>query len=623
MPQNSPKRSPDQRNWKNSLCLSEVPGVVGGRLPPIVEDKYYPRQTLESEELHDLLNATNAVGSPDLGPPPVVSWQDSDSVKNESVSTSPVRERDAGSADHQKLPLLANLETRKKRRESTQHSASERSMPRDFQSTQRLQPSEVSTQPLKAGAKRKLNARDDQTKNESINALKENCVLDPKTEAQILDADQPTVANTDDLLCLDTSRSRARGTGGSREKDNESLPAITDKPRQVLAPKSVNADPLQSPAKAKKAVVDDKVSDGKHSTNGKPRDRNRSIERPLNRKHERRRDDTHEQVQSPGKVADEASETPAATPRDHALPQSEPSAVRPGSRDTPPPPDLNHETSAAKAFELAGRATRRPRGTVSYAEPSLRDKMRRPTKELVDAVGADDRPQIIKVQQKPTESGYDTMQRMIVKQENLGDDENWKTLPIATKRESQKFMETEPTSPRTSKSNPMEGHPPMPVAGHPEECSMSIERSERTARAVSNAGSTIAALVSGTHNVKKREDKAAMKTKESKDIFELRSSSPNETTMAVATMTGPIRGSRRHSSISANVDAKTRVTGSDGPASRRGERRRESTRPASTGPREGEYGVSELKSISSVADLVETGMTRAERAASRRKSMML
>lgn len=37
----------------------------------------------------------------------------------------------------------------------------------------------------------------------------------------------------------------------------------------------------------------------------------------------------------------------------------------------------------------ASRPSRRQRAVVSYAEPNLRDKMRRPTKELIDAVGSD------------------------------------------------------------------------------------------------------------------------------------------------------------------------------------------------------------------------------------------
>ena len=39
------RRSPEQRNWKNTATLAEVAG--DGRLPPIPEDKHYPRRTLE------------------------------------------------------------------------------------------------------------------------------------------------------------------------------------------------------------------------------------------------------------------------------------------------------------------------------------------------------------------------------------------------------------------------------------------------------------------------------------------------------------------------------------------------------------------------------------------------
>ena len=45
--QSSPQQSPDQRNWKNVLTLSEATGGMDGRLPPILEDKYYPRRTME------------------------------------------------------------------------------------------------------------------------------------------------------------------------------------------------------------------------------------------------------------------------------------------------------------------------------------------------------------------------------------------------------------------------------------------------------------------------------------------------------------------------------------------------------------------------------------------------
>lgn len=45
----APKRSPNQRNWKNALTSSGAAGGEDSRLPPILEDKYYPRKTLEYE----------------------------------------------------------------------------------------------------------------------------------------------------------------------------------------------------------------------------------------------------------------------------------------------------------------------------------------------------------------------------------------------------------------------------------------------------------------------------------------------------------------------------------------------------------------------------------------------
>jgi hypothetical protein len=43
----SPSGSPDQRNWKSMCALSEVVAGQEGRLPPILENKAYPRRTLE------------------------------------------------------------------------------------------------------------------------------------------------------------------------------------------------------------------------------------------------------------------------------------------------------------------------------------------------------------------------------------------------------------------------------------------------------------------------------------------------------------------------------------------------------------------------------------------------
>jgi hypothetical protein len=43
----SPSQSPNQRDWKNMCTLSEAVAGQEGRLPPIMENKSYPRRTLE------------------------------------------------------------------------------------------------------------------------------------------------------------------------------------------------------------------------------------------------------------------------------------------------------------------------------------------------------------------------------------------------------------------------------------------------------------------------------------------------------------------------------------------------------------------------------------------------
>ena len=43
----SPATSPNHKNWRNMCTLSEAVAGQEGRLPPILENKTYPRRTLE------------------------------------------------------------------------------------------------------------------------------------------------------------------------------------------------------------------------------------------------------------------------------------------------------------------------------------------------------------------------------------------------------------------------------------------------------------------------------------------------------------------------------------------------------------------------------------------------
>lgn len=72
--------------------------------------------------------------------------------------------------------------------------------------------------------------------------------------------------------------------------------------------------------------------------------------------------------------------TPSPSEADLFSPTESMASSVPGIRDTPPPSEL-----LSKAAENT-RPSRRQRAQVSYVEPSLRDKMRRPGKGLADAV---------------------------------------------------------------------------------------------------------------------------------------------------------------------------------------------------------------------------------------------
>ena len=133
---------------------------------------------------------------------------------------------------------------------------------------------------------------------------------------------------------------------------------------------------------------------------------------------------------------------------------SEPSNAHFDSRDTPPPADL-----ASESTNTVGRPSRRQRAAVSYAEPNLRDKMRRPTKELVDAVSSD-----VKITRVQSTKHNDDNNRAAsehlnserspaptyIKQEEDRDDQSqWKSLPSDNSR-AQKHA-AEPTSPLSKK----------------------------------------------------------------------------------------------------------------------------------------------------------------------------
>lgn len=143
-------RSPNERDWRNRQTMAGVLNAEqDGRLPVIVEDKLYPRRTLEPLEIKNLVDDAEQDAkeseSPELGPPPVAHFDDAaepiDFTKETEGSPSDVQEE----ADVLHLP--SNLETRRKRRTSSLL----RNMTDRAESGDEKKPSL-----FKSGAKRKL-----------------------------------------------------------------------------------------------------------------------------------------------------------------------------------------------------------------------------------------------------------------------------------------------------------------------------------------------------------------------------------------------------------------------------------------------------------------------------------
>ena len=110
-----------------------------------------------------LTDSANVTDSPDLGPPPVAHFDEGDPIKFDPKPERTSTKTTPGSRE-QSRALPANLETRKKRRESSHHreTGDKRLNVQDSEETAPSDPGAVKGQPLKTSAKRKLDVRDEE-----------------------------------------------------------------------------------------------------------------------------------------------------------------------------------------------------------------------------------------------------------------------------------------------------------------------------------------------------------------------------------------------------------------------------------------------------------------------------
>lgn len=470
-----------------------------------------------------------------------------------------------------------------------------------------LQVIEDNTGSLKTGAKRKFSVRDDEGHENVPRTVDKS--PDDFTFTRVVSEDKaktrpaPQVENAGSK----STRELAVARGAPREK-RSSTTSTTN--RKALAPKSVN----DSPKKAGKlpSQLDMKPLKPDIPKFNLPKDRTqdkRSEPTNIRLPREPLVDTIEVQVQP-------EPETPAAL--DLFSPQSsQPSTARVESRDTPPPPDLEPEGQ---------RPSRRARASVSYAEPSLRDKMRRPTKELVDAVsgeGKSSRGSIVKLEEDRTSTGVS------IKAEPEEEDA-WKRMPLASsatvensplrsKAPDQETLLSSITTHRKRRESILHpGSDDMPKTGSETAISALIAE-HRKAKAAAKA---------------RELDQAGHLTKgmEKLDIYEFNETSPPREPLVAKFSRDDkptSRSSKRHSSVPRDLGG-SEGEASDIEATKKNEasttRRRQSTlglKPSSTRTDPATDKIARKTSSTSNFPDPVVGDSRGDRIAARRRSMML
>ncbi|TFA98649.1 hypothetical protein CCMA1212_009546 [Trichoderma ghanense] len=372
--------SPSQRRLRDiARDIEEL-----GHIP---EARSNSRRSMNPEQIMALRSEADAEAeSPELGPPPMSKYIEEDPVRVDSPSRSmPVKSSDDASKSGAKTkgleapialtssrpyvngrvpPVIEESDEQEGREEPAMGQRRERAQnPRSTVET-------APEQPIKAGSKRKFEARDDSENTQPPKITNENSLGKAPAEK---------------LLLHDKGNGRTVKDFAKMRKKSQL--ELSENVRKPLAAKSTNDDIINSPKKLLKTKpsMDDEIATAKLNA-AKPK-------APVGRPRLKPKNALSSTTATVPVLTIEPQET-ILEMCDLAAPIREPALLLPsspvategpeGSRvgDTPPPADIssNGETS---------RPSRRNRTTISYAEPNLRAKMRRPTKELFDAVAGE------------------------------------------------------------------------------------------------------------------------------------------------------------------------------------------------------------------------------------------
>lgn len=538
--------------------------------------------------------------SPDIGPPPVSHFLDEDPIKIDLTEKSASEKEDEPCLN----PIIStNLEQRKKRKDSI--------MASDLKKNSRSEPLQIARETtgiLKSGAKRKLSARDDEEV--EITKSKDTCDFQftrvsseerSKSKAVISSAKENSKALKDITSSKDLSKDR---------------PALASTNRKVLAAKSVN----NSPRKGARNPSHDGTKVGKLNLFKDSLSNETAISDKQTGKI-----DHIPQLERPQEPVFNIKQEPETTAPVHIFsPMSSHSStnVRAESCNTPPPEIMEPAEGQ--------RPSRRARGSVSYAEPNLRDKMRRPGKELMSAVTADGKIRAIKVE---GEAGPTTISK--VKSEPQAEDA-WKRMSAAPNADH---------SPLSGKNSaPITDMLPSSITDHRKRRESILNTSES---GNASGSKSVTELLAESRKIKAKSKEQSAKCDDIKaaleniDIYEFQGSPRRDSddvpqVLKEKTERASSRFSRRASAISAGdsndfheSEPGKRIATGTASASTATSRRRQSTMPSSVHSSsaagteserdtDSEKGLRRSASSNSMA-----GVARKDRMAARRRSMML
>lgn len=556
--------------------------------------------------------------SPEIKPPPVSRFVNEEPIKIELPAGSAADRDDICDIN----PVLSvNLEQRRKRKGSIGNTEKRRAS--------RFEPQVQQSGPsLRVGAKRKMSVRDGYDENQTL-------VQSGKTSP---DDFKYTKRNVEDQVKMNAaisstqSKERSAREVASTHMTPLQRRADTISTRKVLGNKSTNVDVQNSPKKSSKDTV-----------NGKPLTRDGpDMKVPKNSSQESRQTSaTKKSSAEPAIVTVEVlaesrepklkpevePETPSIPAAGISSPVSSlPSTTRITSRDTPPPSELGSSSDSH-------RPSRRARASVSYAEPNLRDKMRRPTEQLFDAVTGEGKVQRLSIATQETKVPTTEIE---IKGEPVLN-ESWKDMPSAAAASiyAKSPLATRTTVPEMSMAEEA-GH------SHRRTSSLNPDGARETPR--SGSGSVISALIAGQRKSKqerknhvKPTDSHIEKVTAKLDVFEFKEPPLSEDSSAVkvidAGIAKPGKVSRQPTSEPQDSGQVSDDGGLDAETEPACEptmsRRRRSTLGLANSRSLVNPQVQKIESVlkkpgsSTDSAVPESGNTRSERAAGRRRSMML